>query len=163
MPDTGLMQLEGLENGNVKNVQSVRAGDRGMIEAINPPEANWPGLSQGVVVRDGNLMFLSGQVAVQMESGDMPEDFEAQVRSAFDSLGAVLAAAGVGFDALVRLTYYVTGYSPDLIAVIKAVRTPLLSAERPPASVLIPVAELYDPAVRIEIEAIAVVPSGTAG
>lgn len=113
-------------------------------------------------MRDGDLMFLSGQVAAPAESGTVPDDFEAQVRSAFDSLGAVLAAAGAGFDALVRLTYYVTGYSPDLIGVIKAVRTPLLSGERPPASVLIPVAELYDPAVRIEIEAIAVVPSAKA-
>jgi enamine deaminase RidA (YjgF/YER057c/UK114 family) len=134
-----------------------------MIEAVNPPEATWPGLSQGVVVRDGSLMFLSGQVAAPAESGGIPNDFETQVRSAFDSLGAVLGAAGVGFDALVRLTYYVTGYSPDLIGVIKAVRTPLLSTERPPASVLIPVAELYDPSVRIEIEAIAVVPSGAGG
>lgn len=133
-----------------------------MIEAVNPPEATWPGLSQGVLVRNGNLMFLSGQVAAPAESGKIPDDFEAQVRSAFDSLGAVLAAAGAGFDALVRLTYYVAGYSPDLIAVIKAVRTPLLSAEHPPASVLIPVAELYDPAVRIEIEAIAVVPARVA-
>jgi 2-iminobutanoate/2-iminopropanoate deaminase len=129
-----------------------------MIEPVNPPAANWPGLSQGVVVREGSLMFLSGQVAAGEEGGGIPEDFEAQVRASFDSLGAVLAAAGVGFDALVRLTYYVTDYSPELIGVIKAVRTPLLSAERPPASVLIPVAELYDPAVRIEIEAIAVVP-----
>lgn len=134
-----------------------------MIEPVNPPSANWPGLSQGVVVRGGDLMFLSGQVAVPAESGTVPEDFEAQVRSAFDSLGAVLAAAGTGFDALVRLTYYVTDYSPDLIGVIKAVRTPLLSSERPPASVLIPVAELYDPAVRIEIEAIAVVSPARVG
>lgn len=125
-----------------------------MIESINPPAANWPGLSQGIVVRDGDLMFLSGQVI----AGDgLSDDFETQVRGAFDSIGAVLAVAGAGFETLVRLTYYVTGYSPDLIAVIKKVRTPLLSAHRPPASVLIPVAELYDPAVRIEIEAIAVV------
>jgi enamine deaminase RidA (YjgF/YER057c/UK114 family) len=149
-----------MEGGNVAINRSIRAAKHLMIEAVNPTEANWPGLSQGVIARDGNLMFLSGQVAAPAEGGGMPDDFEAQVRSAFDSLGAVLAAAGVGFDALVRLTYYVTDYTPALIAVIKAVRTPLLSAERPPASVLIPVAELYDPAVRIEIEAIAVVPSG---
>ena len=134
-----------------------------MIEPVNPPGANWPGLSQGVVVRDGDLMFLSGQVAAPADSGVVPKDFEAQVRSAFESLGAVLAAAGADFDALVRLTYYVTGYSPELIGVIKTVRAPLLSVECPPASVLIPVAELYDPAVRIEIEAIAVVASARAG
>jgi enamine deaminase RidA (YjgF/YER057c/UK114 family) len=130
-----------------------------MIETVNPPAATWPGLSQGVIVRDGNIMFLSGQVAAPVDGDEIPENFEAQVRSAFGSLEAVLRAAGVGFEALVRLTYYVTGYTPDLISVIKAVRTPLLSSENPPASVLIPVAELYDPAVRIEIEAIAAIPA----
>lgn len=126
-----------------------------MIQAVNPAGAAFPGLSQAVIVREGNLMFLSGQAPAD-ESIDA--DFETQVRSAFENVGRTLAAAGAGFQSLVRLTYYVTDYSPDLIAVIKKVRGPLLSTECPPASVLIPVAELYDPRIRIEIEAVAVVP-----
>lgn len=103
-------------------------------------------------------MFLSGQAPLD-EAGELVTgDFESQVKAAFGAIGRVLAEAGVGFDALVRLTYYVADYSPDLIPIIKSVRTPLLSQSCPPASVLIPVAELYDPAIKIEIEAIAVVP-----
>lgn len=129
-----------------------------MLTAYNPPSANWPGLSQGVKIGNGDLLFLSGQAPLD-EAGELVTgDFEAQVRAAFGAVGRVLAEAGVGFDSLVRLTYYVADYSPELISVIKAVRTPLLSQSCPPASVLIPVAQLYDPAIKIEIEGIAIVP-----
>lgn len=124
----------------------------------NPPSAAWPGLSQGVHVAGGDLLFLSGQAPLDDNGELVTGDFETQVRAAFQSVGRVLAEAGVGFEALVRLTYYVAGYTPDLISVIKNVRSPLLSQHCPPASVLIPVAELYDPAIRIEIEAIALIP-----
>lgn len=128
------------------------------LTPYNPPSAAWPGLSQGIRVNGGDLLFLSGQAPLDDNGEVVTGDFEAQVRAAFQSVGRVLAEAGVGFEALVRLTYYVAGYTPDLISVIKAVRSPLLSQDCPPASVLIPVAELYDPAIRIEIEAIAVIP-----
>ena len=128
------------------------------LAVFNPPSANWPGLSQGVMVGGADLLFLSGQAPLDQNGELVTGDFEAQVRAAFGAVGRVLAEAGLGFDALVRLTYYVADFSPDLIGIIKTVRTPLLSATRPPASVLIPVAMLYDPAIRIEIEAIAAAP-----
>ena len=36
----------------------------------------------------------------------MPLDPESQYRSAFDKIGGILAAAGVGFDAIVEMTSY---------------------------------------------------------
>ena len=128
------------------------------LVAYNPSSANWPGLSQGVKVSGGDLLFLSGQTPLDENGNLVTGDFETQVRAAFAAVERVLAEAGVGFDALVRLTYYVSDYSPELVSVIKAVRTPLLSTNCPPASVLIPVAELYDSDIRIEIEAIALIP-----
>jgi len=129
-----------------------------MIEVVNPEGSAFPGLSQAAIARDGDLMFLTGQVGTDASGEIGEDDFEAQVRAAFANIERTLAAAGVGFDALLRLTYYLTDYSPEMITIIKKVRQPFLSAERPPASVLISVAALYDPRLRIEVEAVAIVP-----
>jgi enamine deaminase RidA (YjgF/YER057c/UK114 family) len=128
------------------------------LTPLNPPSANWPGLSQGLRIRDCDLLFLSGQAPLDADGELVTGDFKSQVVAAFAAVERVLAEAGAGFDSLVRLTYYVSEYQPDLIAVIKEVRTPLLSQACPPASVLIPVCQLYDPRIRIEIEAVAAIP-----
>jgi enamine deaminase RidA (YjgF/YER057c/UK114 family) len=132
-----------------------------MLEAVNPPGGDFPGLSQAVIVRQGNLMFLSGQTPVDQTGQVVEGNFEAQVGAVFANIGRILEAAGVGFESVVRMTYYVANYAPERIAVIKKVRGPLLTADCPPASILIPVAELYDPAIEIEIECIVVLPSAT--
>lgn len=128
------------------------------LTPVNPPSANWPGLSQGIIARDCDLVFLSGQAPLDENGELVTGNFKSQVEASFAAIGRVLAEAGAGFDSLVRLTYYVADYDPALIAIIKEVRTPLLSSSCPPASVLIPVGQLYDAGIRIEIEAIAALP-----
>jgi len=60
-------------------------------------------------VRVGDLMFCSGQIPLdpatgQMVTGDVPT----QTRRVMENLKAVLAAAGVGFDQVVKATIYMT-------------------------------------------------------
>ena len=88
----------------------------------------------------------------------MTGDFETQLTAVFDNIGRTLAAAGVGFEAVARFTIYVTDYDPAMLAVLRQVRSRFISAEVPPASALVAVAALYDPCVRVEIDALAVVP-----
>lgn len=58
-------------------------------------------------VRQGDLVFLSGQIPLVPASMELVgDDFEAQVRQVFDNLGAVCAAAGAGLDDIVKLTVY---------------------------------------------------------
>lgn len=58
--------------------------------------------------RAGGLLFLSGQVAMDPETGQMAAgDIAAQAERAMKNLGAVLAAAGCNFDDIVRTTIYV--------------------------------------------------------
>jgi 2-iminobutanoate/2-iminopropanoate deaminase len=129
-----------------------------MLCAVNPPGATFAGLSQAVVICGGSILVTSGHVPVD-ESGNIVEgEFETQVSAAFESLARTLKAANVGFESVARLTTYVTDYSPDMLPTFRKVRSRYLSADTPPASVLIAAAALYDPRVRIELEAIAVVP-----
>jgi 2-iminobutanoate/2-iminopropanoate deaminase len=59
-------------------------------------------------VRAGGLLFLSGQIAMDPASGDLVVgDVAAQTEQAMCNIGAVLAAAGVGFEEVVRTTIYV--------------------------------------------------------
>ena len=69
----------------------------------------------------------------------------------FANLTAALHAAGAAAANVIKLTYYLTDVS-DLPQVIAA-RDEWMDASRPPASTVVEVAALYDPRVRVEVEA----------
>ncbi len=56
-------------------------------------------------IRSGDLLFVSGQVGSR-EDGSPETDITAQIRLAFDNLGAVLAAAGCTFRDVVDVTSF---------------------------------------------------------
>jgi len=58
-------------------------------------------------VRAGQLLFVSGQVAIDPATGAMVDgDVKAQTRRVMDNLGALLEAAGLDFSAVVRTTVF---------------------------------------------------------
>jgi 2-iminobutanoate/2-iminopropanoate deaminase len=78
-----------------------------MKQAISAPGAPRAIGPYSQAVRAGQLLFLSGQVALDPASGQMIEGGIAeQTRRVFDNLGAVLAAAGRSFADVVRTTVF---------------------------------------------------------
>lgn len=59
-------------------------------------------------VQAGNLVFLSGQIALDPATGQLVEGFEAQVHQAIRNMSAVVQAAGGSLSQVVRLTLYLT-------------------------------------------------------
>lgn len=58
-------------------------------------------------VRVGDFLFLSGQIAINPETGDLVLDsFAAQVRQIFKNIEAVLKAAGADFSHIVKATVF---------------------------------------------------------
>ena len=58
-------------------------------------------------VKAGSLVFVSGQIPLDPATGAMVEgDIAAQTRQVFANLQAILEAAGVSFDHVVRTTVY---------------------------------------------------------
>lgn len=58
-------------------------------------------------IRAGSLLFVSGQIPMDPETGALVEgDMAAQTRRVFANLGAILEAAGASFDHVVRTTVY---------------------------------------------------------
>ena len=60
--------------------------------------------SQGMSA--GGLVFTSGQIPVDPASGAIPEGIAAQADRSCQNVGAVLAAAGSGFDKVVKTTCF---------------------------------------------------------
>lgn len=74
------------------------------MKAINSnkaPEALGP-YSQGVVT--GDLIFLSGQLGIDRQTGKLEEGVEGQTRQAFKNISYVLEEAGLTLDAVVKVT-----------------------------------------------------------
>ena len=117
-----------------------------------------PGISDVVHVA-GGLLFVSGQTALN-DAADLPEDFDAELDRAFAALVAALAAAGAVPADLARVTIYVRDLPDRSLEAIRAVRDRWIEPGSRPASALIGVAALFDPRVRVEIDAVAVAPAG---
>lgn len=76
-----------------------------IIDSADMPQALGP-YSQAA--RVGNLVFVSGQVGINPETGEVAgADFESQARQAFENVRAVLAAANCTMDDVVKTTCWV--------------------------------------------------------
>ncbi len=59
-------------------------------------------------IRAGGLLFVSGQLGIEPATGTLAEGTAAQVRRAMDNLSAILAAAGLSLDRVVKTTLFLT-------------------------------------------------------
>lgn len=78
-----------------------------MKEAIAVPGAPKAIGPYSPAVRAGQWLFLSGQVPFDPATGQLIEgDIAAQTRRVLQNIGTLLAAAGLGYDAVVRTTVF---------------------------------------------------------
>jgi reactive intermediate/imine deaminase len=120
-------------------------------ESLPPPF----GYSHVVDAPAARVIYISGQVPLDANGQLVGDgDFEAQTRQVFENLAAALAAAGAGWQDVVKLNYYLRDVGQ--IASVRAIRDEYVDTKRPPASTLVEVSRLFRDEVLIEIEAIAV-------
>jgi reactive intermediate/imine deaminase len=106
----------------------------------------------------GRTVLISGQVPLDAEGRLVGyDDATEQTRQVFRNIEIALTAAGATMADVVKLTVFLTNMS-DLGA-FRTARDEVVDPERPPASSLVQVSGLVHPAFRVEIEAIAVLPS----
>ena len=108
-------------------------------------------------VRAGDLLFVSGVVPVDenraLVGGD---DVVAQARAVFENMRAILSAAGCTFADVVKVTVFLTDIADRPL--VNPVRQEVFGDARP-ASTLVEVSALVIPGARIEIDAVALIPS----
>ena len=110
-------------------------------------------LAQGY--RVGNLIFLSGQAAIDAHGAIVGAgDFAAQAEQVFANLAQVLKAAGSDLDKVIKVTIYLTDMArfPDIVDLRGRYFSPPY-----PADTIVEVAALALPELMIEIEAVALV------
>lgn len=74
-----------------------------IIATTKAPAAIGP-YSQGYEVN--GFVFSSGQIPVNPETGEIPEGIEAQAEQSCKNVGAILEAAGIGYDNVVKTTCF---------------------------------------------------------
>lgn len=78
------------------------------IKSSKAPGAIGP-YSQATVA--GNLVFVSGQLPINAETGAMPEDIKGQTRQSIENIKAILAEVGATLDNVVKSTVFLADMS----------------------------------------------------
>ena len=113
-------------------------------------------MSQGVEVPPGKMVFVSGQVARDLDGSVVGVgDVTAQTRKVLENMKAVLAESGATMDDVVKVTVFVTNLQRHFSDIHK-VRGEFFTSGYP-ASTMVEVKSLVHKDMLIEIEAVAVV------
>ncbi|MEV6521622.1 RidA family protein [Longispora sp. NPDC051575] len=103
----------------------------------------------------GELVFVAGQWAADLDGRVTSSDFADQVRRSLANLGTALAAVGLDFGDVVQLRSYIVDHDLAKLTVL-AEAVADIWGDLPPTQTLLGVAALALPDMRFEIDAIAV-------
>ncbi|MGW4201366.1 RidA family protein [Streptomyces sp. NPDC004726] len=123
---------------------------------VNPPEMHpAPTYSHLAIAEGQKIVYFAGQVALDSDLAVIgPDDLHQQVVASMRNLQKAMAAAGVGWDDIVRRTIYTT--RPHELATIgAAVREVTGDAANPPQTI-VGVTGLALPGLMVEVECTAV-------
>ena len=122
--------------------------DNIVIETLDAPQAIGT-YSQGI--KSGNLVFTSGQIPLNPETGELINgDFKSEISQVLTNLNGVLKSGGSSLKKAIKLTVFITdlSYFPQVNEVFKE-----FFPENPPARSAVQVSALPMNA-KIEIEAV---------
>jgi len=130
------------------NFKEVDTMNKQTVSTQNAPAAIGP-YSQGVKV--GNLIFTSGQLPMNPQSGELVVDIEGATKQSLDNVKAILESSGSSMDKVVKTVVFLRDMN-DFVAMNAIYATYFPS--NPPARSAVQVARLPKDAI-LEIEAIA--------
>ncbi|MBT7583383.1 MAG: RidA family protein [Kordiimonadaceae bacterium] len=124
------------------------------ITTLDPPSIYRPDrYSHGKLVpMDAQMLFTAGQVGAD-QNGDYADGIEAQADQAFKNLYAVVKAAGMGAENVLKITMFYL--KREDIGTIIAARDKYFGEGFRPNSTALVVASLAGPQILVEVEAIA--------
>jgi 2-iminobutanoate/2-iminopropanoate deaminase len=126
---------------------------KAVIVADGAPKP-FAGAPYNQAVRAGGFVFCAGQLGLDPDSGALVEGgVGAQTRRALDNVAAVLAGAGLGLEAVVKTTVFLTDLAD--FAAMNSVYAEYFTSD-PPARSTVQVAALPAGGV-VEIEVVALV------
>lgn len=125
-----------------------------MKKVINTPNAPTPIGPYNQAVLSGNTLYLSGQIALNTQTGLLVlDDVKAETKQVMENLKAVLKAADMNFDNVVKSTIFISDMND--FAQINEVYGSYFDDANAPARETVQVAKLPK-SVNVEISMIAV-------
>jgi enamine deaminase RidA (YjgF/YER057c/UK114 family) len=124
------------------------------LERINPAGLSTP-QAYSHVVKAGKTLYIAGQVGAGPDGALAGAGMAEQLDRVLTNLGLALKSQGADFSHVAKITIYTTSIAEFREAA--AVRAKHFGANRP-ASTLVQISQLANPAFKVEIEAIAVLP-----
>ncbi|WP_026755688.1 Rid family detoxifying hydrolase [Sediminibacter sp. Hel_I_10] len=124
-----------------------------MKSIINTKKAPEPIGPYNQAVLTGNMLFTSGQIAINVETGELVLDsIEAETKQVMDNLKAVLEAADMTFENIIKTSIFISDMNN--FGKINAIYATYFNALTAPARETVEVANLPK-FVNVEISAIA--------
>ena len=123
---------------------------KSVVRTENAP-APFQGAPYSQAIRAGDYVFVSGQIGLKPDHGELTGSIEEQTEQVFANLGAILAEAGTGLHRLVKTTVFLADFG-DFAAMNEVYARHV--GDSPPARSTVEVSALPSGA-KVEIEAIA--------
>jgi 2-iminobutanoate/2-iminopropanoate deaminase len=124
-----------------------------MLQSITPAGAAPAKGPYSPAIRAGNLLFVSGQIAVAADGSSLADaDLATQTRQCLANLRAVLEAGGATLQQVAKVTVYLA--DPDGWPVLNPIYAEFFGAHKP-ARAIVPVAA-FPAGFKVEVDAIAV-------
>jgi enamine deaminase RidA (YjgF/YER057c/UK114 family) len=126
------------------------------LQRVNPPGLSTP-QTYTHIVRAGTLVFIAGQVGARPDGTLAGPGMTEQLEQVLVNLTAALKSQGADFSHVAKITIFVTSIAEFRAPDAAAIRAKHFGEHRP-ASTLVEIKQLANPAYKVEIEAIAVLP-----
>jgi len=138
---------------------SAQAQTLPMLRFFNPPGMSSPPTYSHVVEVNGphRVVYLAGQTGADA-TGKIAEGFRAQALQVMENLKTALASVGGGFEHVVKLNSYLTNIEANGAEFREVRGSYFPNKQALPASTLVQVPRLANPAFLLEIEAVAILP-----
>lgn len=126
------------------------------LERINPPGLGTPA-TYSHIVKAGKTLYIAGQVGAKADGSIAGETMAAQLEQVLANLQTALGSQGANFSHVTKITIFVTSIAEFRAPEAVKIREKYFGANRP-ASTLVQIQQLANPAFKVEIEAVAVLP-----
>ena len=126
------------------------------LEFTNPDGMSTPA-NYTQVVKAGKLLFIAGQTARTADGQILDVGMKEQLEQIMINLETALKSQGADFTNVAKITTYVTSMHEYRKPEVAAVRTKYFGNHKP-ASTSMEIVQLANPAYRVEVEVIAVLP-----
>ena len=129
------------------------------LRFFNPPGMSKPPTYSHVVEVNGpnRTIYLAGQTGVDA-NGKVAEGFRPQAVQVMENIKMALASVGGGFEHIVKLTSYLTNLEANGAEFREVRGSYFPNKDALPASTLLQISRLANPAYLVEVEAIAILP-----